>query len=97
MTNPFAALETAVNVGTLAALNNATATIAGASVSGVFDNGPRLALGMVAGTGPRFTALSSDLSDLAIGDAITIGDVAYTAAEIEIDGTGMTHVILQAA
>ncbi len=71
------------------------ATLGGATVRGIFDNGYQDVLGIVSGTQPVFTLATTDVGSAAVGDTITISSVAYTIAEIQPDGTGMTRLMLR--
>lgn len=66
----------------------------GAEVRGIFDNGFVDAFG-VAETEKAFTAATADVSALVYGHTVTIGGTAYTVAEVQPDGTGMTRVRLK--
>ena len=44
---------------------------------------------------PRVSARTSDVSELVIGDTLTIQSVGYTIRGVEPDGTGMTQLILE--
>jgi hypothetical protein len=99
MGNPFAALETAINSATLGAVGNATARIAGVFVDGVFDSQYVNRLDM-ASAGPAFTALTASLpTGTAYGTTVNVTykgtTAAYTVAEVQNDGTGMTVLLLK--
>lgn len=70
-------------------------TIGAGSVAAIFDNAFSDPFGIVAGTTPVFHAASADVSTLAVGDTVTRGATAYTVAEIQPDGTGITRVVLK--
>jgi hypothetical protein len=72
-----------------------TATLAsGGTVRGIFDNGFVDVFG-VSETEKAFTAATADVSALAYGNTVTISGTAYTVAELQPDGTGMTRVRLK--
>ena len=70
------------------------ATVGGASVGALFDNGYASALD-IAGSGPRITLPTASASSAALGDALTAGGVSYTIAGVEADGSGVTVLRLQ--
>lgn len=70
------------------------ATIGAATVPVIFDNAASDPFGIVAGTQPTALAASADVSAVAVGNTVTINAVAYTVAEIQPDGTGMTRLRL---
>ena len=73
-----------------------SATLNGAAVTGLFDNGSARAFnGLVLGTNPTFTLASS--AGHARGQSLVISGVTYTVAAVEPDGTGMTTLQLEAA
>lgn len=71
------------------------ATLGAATVPVIFDAAFADALGIVAGTQPTCLAASADVASAAVGDTITINAVAYTIAEIQPDGTGLTRLMLK--
>ena len=90
----FAALETAINSATLGAIGNATARIAGCFVDGVFDSQ------YVNRLDPAFTVLTTSLpTGTAYGTTVNVTykgtTAAYTVAEVQNDGTGMTVLLLK--
>lgn len=72
----------------------ALATIGAGSVAGLFSNPSLEALG-IAGSRPVFRALTTEVSSVVEGTAITINATAYTVAGIQPDGKGMTLLILE--
>lgn len=94
MPAPFAAIQSRINAVALASFANATATIGGVAIDGIFDNGYVDSFGL-ANSAKAFTCQSVDIPGLAYGDSITINAVAYTVAEVHPDGTGMTRVLLK--
>lgn len=75
-----------------------------AVLSGIFDaafaaplEGSLAGPGGVESTGPRLLVRSADVSGIAHGQAIEIGDDDYTVAGVEPDGTGLTAILLEAA
>jgi len=70
-----------------------------ATVNGIFDNeffeveaGGTVAVAMEQ---PRFTCRTSDVSSAAEGDAITINSIDYTIRVVQVDGTGVTVLVLE--
>lgn len=96
MSNPFAAVQTALNAATVAAIGNATLTWGAYSAGGVFDAAYQDTLGL-GNAAPQFRALSSALPGIAAGQAVSVGVTAYTVREVRPDGTGLLTLILEAA
>lgn len=72
------------------------ATLAGAPVRGIFDNGYSEAFaGMVAGSGPVFHLPSSVA--VTRGNSLVIGAATYSVVGIEPDGQGLTILRLEKA
>lgn len=71
------------------------AVVGGVSCTGIFDKAFSDVLGIVAGTSPTFLVAAAAVPAAAVGDTVTIAAVAYTIAEIQPDGTGMTRLILK--
>lgn len=94
MTASFSALEERVNAAVGSHLSNATATIGGGTVDGLFSNGFVDSFGL-SNSAKAFTCPSSAIPNLAYGDSVTINAVVYTVAETHPDGTGMTRVLLK--
>lgn len=97
--NAFAALEASVNNAVMAHLSNATATINGVEVAGMFDNAYHagdIGIGM-ASTQPAFTTLTANVVGEAVGQLLTINGVSYYVAAPEPDGTGMILLLLEVA
>lgn len=93
MTAPFAAIEAATVTHAVAALANASATIGGVSVDGLFDNGYGEIYGIDSAK-PSFQCASSAVAAVTRGTAVTVNAVSYTVAGIEPDGTGLTMLRL---
>jgi hypothetical protein len=72
-----------------------SATLAGASVNGIFDAGYFEPLGEVEGVQPRFTLPTSSASSAAHGQALVIGSTTYKVRGVQPDGTGVTTLILE--
>ena len=76
------------------------ATLGGAPVSGIFDNGSALAsfgsFGM-ASTQPIFTLPTASVPANPVGQAVEVGGVSYLVASHEPDGTGVSRLILELA
>ena len=71
-------------------------TLGAATFAVIFDAAYVDPLG-IAGTEPRATCISADVSTATLGTAITIGGKAYTVRDKQPDGTGMTVLLLEAA
>lgn len=96
---PFARLEQRLNHAVMAHLANATATLNGVEVAGVFDNAYRagdIGIGM-ASTQPAFTTLTAHVVGEAVGQLLTINGTSYYVAAHEPDGTGMSLLLLEVA
>ena len=97
--NAFAALESSVNNAVMAHLSNATATLNGVEVVGMFDNSYHagdIGIGM-ASTQPAFTTLTANVVGEAVGQLLTIHGTGYYVAAHEPDGTGMSLLLLEVA
>ena len=70
------------------------ATLDGAAVRGIFDNGFVSALD-IAGSAPSILLPSSSAASAAAGQTVVVGGASYTVTAIEPDGTGMTLLRLQ--
>lgn len=98
MSNPFAAIETALNAMP-SVLSNATARIAGVFVDGVFAAEYVNRVG-IASDGPAFTCRTSDLpAGVAYGTAVVVSykylTSSYLVAEVQADGAGVTVLLLK--
>lgn len=95
----FAAIETAINTATVAALANATLTWgASSSADGVFREPSQALLGnLVDGSAPTFTARTSLIGAIAYGTGVTTRATNYTVVGNTPDGAGMTTLALQLA
>lgn len=71
------------------------ATLGAATVPVIFDNAFSDALGIVSSTQPVALGTTADLAAATVGSTITINAVAYTIAEIQPDGTGLTRLMLK--
>lgn len=96
----FAMLEARVNTAVFAHLANATATLAGLEVDGIFD--AAYALGDVGGLGmastqPVLTLPTAQVPTYPVGLAVLVKGVAYLVAAHEPDGTGMSRLALEKA
>lgn len=97
--NAFAALEASVNNAVMAHLSNATATLNGVEVAGMFDNSYHagdIGIGM-ASTQPAFTTLTANVTGEAVGQLLVINGTSYYVAAHEPDGTGMSLLLLEVA
>lgn len=95
MTAPFAALEQRVNAAVMRRLANATGTLNGAAVSGVFRRSYAETLGM-ATTEPSFTMLATTPATMQ-GATLVIGSETWRVRTVEPDGTGMVRLGLEFA
>lgn len=100
MSAPFAALEARVNAAVFKRLSNASASLNGAAVSGMFDNAYELAnVGItgMASSVPVFRLLTSSVPAGVVGMPLTIGATAYTVVEHQPDGVGVSLLMLERA
>lgn len=77
-----------------------TATLAGQSVAGIFDNPATLgALGQVglASSQPVLTLPTSSVPADPVGVTVVVGAVNYLVAVHEPDGTGVSRLLLELA
>ena len=75
-----------------------SATLDGAPVSGIFDNGTALgSVGMMgmSSTSPSFTLPTASVPDSPIGLAVVVGSASYLVAAHEPDGTGVSVLVLE--
>ena len=72
------------------------ATVAGRPVRALFDAAYADVLG-VASIAPALTCASADVAHAVRGSAVTVRGVAYTVANLQPDGTGVTVLILERA
>lgn len=75
-------------------------TVGGVARVGIFDAGTRLgAVGMagVATTQPTLTLPTADVPSPAVGQAVIVNGVNYLVAEHDLDGTGVSTLILERA
>ena len=101
VSTPFARLEQRLNNAVMAHLSNATATLNGVELAGMFDNAYRagdIGIGM-ASTQPAFTTLTANVMVVgeAVGQLLTINGTSYYVAAHEPDGTGMSLLLLEVA
>lgn len=76
------------------------ATLGGTAVVGVFDNGHTLGnVGPfgIASVQPRLTLATSQVPANPVGQACTVAGGAYTVAEHQQDGTGISVLLLEVA
>lgn len=97
----FADLEQRANATVLARLSNAVCSInGGAPFDAMFDNAYALAgvgpYGM-ASTRPVLTMATASVPAAPVGMACVVGAVAYTVAEHQPNGTGISLLYLEAA
>ena len=75
-----------------------TAYLGGVEILGIFESAYALAsVGMagMASENPVFTTKTSLIGPDVVGQAIVIGDVQYTVAEHQPDGTGISLLVLE--
>ena len=99
MNAAFSTLEASVNSAVMAHLSNATATLNGVDVAGIFDNAYHagdIGIGM-ASTQPAFTTLTTNVTGEAVGQLLVIHGTSYYVAAHEPDGTGMSLLLLEVA
>ncbi len=96
----FAALETRINAVALSKLGNATATIAGVAVAGMFDADYQELLG-ASSVVPAFAGDAAALAGVVRGAALTIDcaslglvSAPYTVAELQAEH-GTTRLLLR--
>ena len=72
-----------------------TVTLAGAPCAAIFDNGYANAFGDIAGSQPALLMSTVAAGSATTGTAVTVNSTAYTVAERQDDGTGMTRLVLE--
>jgi hypothetical protein len=72
-----------------------SATLAGVSVTGIFDNEYYEPMGEVQGASPVFTLPTASASTAAHGQSLVIGATTYKVRGVEPDGTGVTLLRLE--
>lgn len=73
------------------------ATLAGAAVVGIFDNGYAEAFGAIAMRGPIFRLRTADAASATVGAALVVnGTDSYRVTSVQPDGTGITVLVLEA-
>jgi len=70
-------------------------TIAGASVSAIFDSAYTRVGTLLSTTDPALWCKASDVTSVVRGTAVTVRGVAYTVRDIQPDGTGVTVLQLE--
>lgn len=95
MANPFAEIESATALAAVAACANATATVGGVSVEGIFDLPTDDAFGLMPDSQPVFLCVATAISSIVVGAIAVINSTAYTVAGINPDGTGMAVLRLK--
>ena len=96
----FSAVEARTARAVLRRLTNRQAVIGAATVSVIFDDGfiTQDVGGLpLESTGPRFTALTSDLPTPILGQPVTISANNYKVREHHPDGTGISLCLLHKA
>ena len=77
-----------------------TATLDGASVSAIFDNGYArgdVGIAGLAGTAPALTLPTASVPASPVGKAAVVSGTTYTIVAHEPDGTGVSTLILERA
>lgn len=72
------------------------AAIGSLAISGIFDR-QYVEYADIAGNHPTFLCPSEQVSNIELGDEITINQKPYTVAAIQPDGTGLTLLVLHEA
>jgi hypothetical protein len=72
-----------------------SATLAGVSVRGIFDNEYYEPMNEVQGASPVFTLPTASASSAAHGQSLVIGATTYKVRGVEPDGTGVTRLRLE--
>ena len=78
-------------------LSNASASLAGVQVRGIFESGFALGdvgVGMAAAQ-PVFTLATASITGEAVGQSLVVGGNTYTIAAHEPDGTGVSRLLLE--
>lgn len=84
------------NITTFFADFSVPATLGAATFAVIFDAAYADPMG-IAGTEPRATCISADVSTATLGTPITINGTAWTVRDKQPDGTGTTVLLLEAA
>lgn len=71
------------------------ATLSGGDVPGLFGSHPVEAFGIAHASHFSFRAVSTSVSAVAVGDAITINGASFSVAERMPNGNGMTLLLLK--
>lgn len=97
MTSPFAAMESRLNAAVFRNLANATATLGGVAVVGIFDSEYLLQDmgGSMAASGPVFTLASAYVPANVTGLLLVVNGMTYKVVEPMPDGTGVTVLRLR--
>lgn len=91
----FADLQARVNASVAAKLLTDAATLNGVAITGKFANGNSAVLGMMLGTNPTFTCLTSASGSEPRGKTLLVNTVNYTVREDKPDGAGFTLLELE--
>lgn len=73
----------------------ALATISAAPVHGRFRASSADPFGIVAAAQASFTAATTDISSVAVGDSVAVGGTTYTVADVQLGGLGQTRLLLK--
>lgn len=71
------------------------ATVGVATVRGIFDTDYGDPMGLVAGNRTVLTVATADVPGVDHGTAVSVNSTAYTVAEVQPDGTGITRLVLE--
>ena len=97
---PFSAIEARINRAMFALLSDTEATLDGAAVTGIFEDGyahgSAGAIGM-ADTQPVFIVPTASITGEAVGQLLVANSQTYIVGAHEPDGTGVSRLILERA
>jgi hypothetical protein len=71
------------------------ATVGLVTVRGIYDTDYGDPMGLVAGNRPVLTVTTADVAGVDVGTAVSINATAFTVAEVQPDGTGVTRLVLE--
>lgn len=101
MSTDFAAAQDRLNASVLSCLSNAQPLVNGVACNAIFTNPyaqSTLGMGMaMASSGPSLRLRTQDVPPSPAGKPVTVNGAAYTIAEHQPDGTGMSVLILTGA
>lgn len=100
MSAPFADAQARLTQTVIAHLADATATLGGVTVQCMFDAAyaqVNVGLHGVASSAPMLHLKTADVPADVLGVAVTVNGAAYTVAEHQPDGAGISRLLLAAA